>query len=987
MVENVGRKLVLIFGVLAVAIGLLVLRERPFRMGLDLRGGTRLEYQLDFEEARRQGQLSENEDTSALLQQTIAILYTRVDPRSVIEPLIRQEGSDRIVIELPGTALQSGAAARGELAEPLDESAVRLSLGQAAIAADFPEGGGVVRIGGERVRSGARSGAELLALQRGYGGSPLASHPAGASVELVSDDAIRNAIENLGELSFQIVANANDFAGTGTDLQAERTRLQEWAQKNPGVDIALFNELPRELGGPHQSLAWYPQRLDPALGLQVPQVERALPLLRPTQADWNFTGQDLASVKATSDENSYPAVGFEFKPARKVPFGDFTRANVNRSMAIVLNGEVNSSPTINGPLPGSGIIQGKFTPQQVNELITVLRSGSLRIKPILQQEERVGPTLGADNIQRNVWAGCVAYVLVAGGMIAYYRLLGLFASIALLVNVLLIAGGLSFMDATLTLPGIGGIILTVGMALDANILIFDRIREELDKGANVKQAAKTGFDKALSAILDSNITTLLAGLILYNVGSGPVRGFAVTLSIGVLTTMFSQLVVTRVLVHYALARGVKALPMGRWLVNANFRFIAHARACLIGSLLVIGAGVTLFAIEPASTKLGIEFLGGASVRFRTEEPQTRDAVQNLVSAIGGDLGRSAEVKPVADSAAGEGRYSDFRVTFKLADGANAASAEGNTFEREIRSALASVLQRGPVELERLAPAEDGAQQVRLKLYFEETHPTEDVAAALGRAGLPSSEVAIVEGQPRQMHALVKPTSQLDDVQLRSVVQDALAKAQDSTGRAFALASPIAESSLVGKQVVGELRDKAILAVLLSLFAIVMYIRVRFSEYSYGIAAVAALAHDVLITLSACAIAVYFGFINAEINVTMIAVFLTIIGYSINDTIVIFDRVRENLPRLKKPLAEVLETSLNQTLSRTILTSTTTFLSVSVMLAFNLGTGNVLESFCYAMLAGMISGVYSTLYVATPILVWLERRAAAKRELASAPATA
>jgi SecD/SecF fusion protein len=981
MTENVGRKLLLIFGLLGLAVGLLLFKSPPFRLGLDLKGGTRYVYSFDFEDAIKKGLISANEDPRAIMAQQQTIIGTRADPQGVMELLVRQEGSNRLVVEVPGLLGASASSRPGKLGKAISatENRIELDANDTTLIDSFPANGGVVTIERERVRYAQRDQATLYVEARGYMKTPADAHAAGTEIKLFSDDAIRNAIENLGELGFSIVANNSDLSGKGTDLAAEQKRMTDWAAKNPGVALSVFNRLPREEGGPHPSIRWYPNRergLAPGVKPS-PESERADPLLQPAKPDWNFTGQDLSDAHGSQDDLGFPAVAFAFKTERSVAFGDFTSNYVERQMAILLNGEIATAPKINGPLPGRGIIEGRFSIEEVNDLVTVLRSGSLKIKPQLEHMERVGPTLGADNIARNVWAGVLAFFVVCGSMIAYYRLLGVFASISLMCNALMMLGGMAFMDATLTLPGIGGIILTIGMALDANILIFDRIREESESGKSIKQAAKDGFDRAFTAIFDGNITTLIAGFILYQVGSGPVRGFAVTLCIGIMTTLFCQLVISRVLVHYALERGVKQFKMGRWLADANFQFMSRARTCMIGSAVVILAGVGLFLSMPNKQKLGIEFLGGGTVMIRTEQAMTREDVRTAVSKIEGDIGGS-EVKAVAESELGAGTYTAFRITFKTDSDAD-ESAQVNGFESTVRQGLAGILQRGPVEIETFDPNAT-PPKAEIRLTFEGAHSEADVLSRLGEVALLSEPKVVRDAErPAMQHVSATLKSIPDQATLRVAIENAFpSSAKDSVGNPYVLASPIAESAVVGKQVVGELTNKAILAILLSMFAILIYVRVRFAEYSFGWGAIVAVIHDVLIALVACAVAIKLDFVPAEINVTMISVFLTIIGYSINDTIVIFDRVRENLPRLKKPLREVLDISINETLSRTILTSTTTFLSVSIMLAFNFGTGNALEGFCYAMLAGMISGVYSTIYIASPVVLWWEERSARRK---------
>ena len=997
MVENVARKVAFVTLALLVSLALIVVPDEPFKMGLDLSGGTRLVYEFDFDQAVRDGLISEQEaqDPTLVLGQIVSIVRNRVDPTGVLEANIRPLGTSRIVVELPGTPGGSQVGGSSTLAEDLDERSplsLKLDGTSAEALADFPEGGGTIDIQGEKISYDRRDGDTLYTLKRGFRGTQARAHEAGQEVLLTSDDAIKDLIENLGDLSFYIQATEADFADLpDTDLRTEEEKLNTWVAANPGLALSNFNDVAPEDGGPHARLRWLAMAPNPEAETPRPELERALPLLNQSELadpepDWFFTGSDVARAYATQDQMGLPAVGFEMRAGRRGDFGRFTGANEKRVMAIALNNQVESAPEIDERLPGRGIIRGRFSQSEVNDLVTVIRSGSLPIKPSLENEESVGPTLGQKYVDRGFQSALAGILAILAFMVFYYRRLGIFAAAALASNMLMLLGGLAFLRATITLPGIAGVILTVGMAVDANILIFDRIREELDKGQNVKQAAKAGFEKAFSAIFDANVTTLITALILYKVGTGPVRGFAVTLSIGIVASMISALVITRLLVHAALEKGVKAFPMGTWMVKAKYDFLSKAKVAVAVSAVAIVLGVGYFTIQPAKQKLGIDFLGGAEVQIRTEVAQNVDDVRALVATIPGDLGE-AEVKPVIDSAEGDG-YRSFRIAFKVGDASDDEDKTEGGLRAEVERYLASILQRGPVELSE-PRSEGGLNAFDATLYFVEPHPASEVERMLTAAGLQDVSFTADAERAGVYVGSLRASSSLTPGALDSLISNAFNRVQDVDGVTFDLSLPIPSSSLVGAQVVGELRNKAVIALVVSLFAIVLYIRVRFAEYSYGFAAVAALTHDVLITLGALAVANALGIINGEISLPMVAAFLTIIGYSLNDTIVIFDRVRENLPRMKKPLNEVLNLSINQTLSRTILTSITTLIALVLLFVFNFGTGNTLEGFSFAMIIGVLTGTYSTIFIANPVLLWLEDRAASKgsgarAHLAAAP---
>ena len=978
MVENVQRKIFLILTLLVIAALCLLLPEKPFRLGLDLQGGTRLVYRFDFDKALREGQLSEADlaDKTTLREEFIRIVRKRIDPNGVLEPVLVSEGEDRVVIELPGISDLSTAEASGKL-ETLVAADERTELqlaGSGEALEGFPVSGGTIAIGPERLAYQSRDGAKLRGLRRGVQGTAAIEHAAGSELTLVSNDAIKNAIENTGQLTFYLGAQPGDLAYAGTDLERERTKVNAWIEAHRGTSITEFNALPTDQGGPVDRLYWFPHRQE-AGAPPLPLEQRIAPLLLSEDPRFRFSGEDLQSAGAGVDNLGLPAVDFRMADARRADFGDFTGENVGRLMGIVLGEEIVTLATIQNRLPGGGIINGGskgFKNKEVNDIVTLLRSGSLRIKPILEEEERVGASLGDDYVRRGFSSAALGLGLVLLFVVVYYRKLGVFAAITLIVNLILIMGVMAFLKATLTLPGIAGIILTIGMAVDANILIYERIREEIERGGRILQSAKNGFDKALSTIVDANLTTLITGIVLYKIGTGPVRGFATTLIIGILATMFCALVVTRVLVHLSIEKGTKQFTMSQIIGKTRVPFMAKAKFFIPASLVLIAAGAFYFISLPNSEKLSIDFMGGFTVTARTEEPQSVETVRGLIRAIPGEIGKS-DVKASLDSGSTETGFTKFRITSKNPEGTSAeADGQDETGESEVRKALAGVLQRGPIELS-LAPIEGETQQAATgRLYFEEAHPAADVSAALQATGL--TDVSVTDGPRIGVYSFTgKVAADRGRDGLVNALSTAFTRAEDGRGVPYSLASPIPNVASVGAQVVGELRDKALLSILISLFAVVLYVRARFAEYAYGFAAVLALVHDVLITLGILGVVIHYGLIEAEISLPMIAAFLTIIGYSLNDTIVVFDRIRENRQVMRIPLSEILDISINQTLSRTLLTSGTTMITVIVLLVFNFGSGNVLEGFAFALAIGITVGTYSSIFIASPALLWLEKR--------------
>ncbi len=977
MVENVGRKVALIVALLLGSIALLVGKpvltgNPPFPLGLDIAGGERRVYKLDFEEARRNRAIGADESPAQILQQQIDIFRERLDPDGTKEAVIRPLGIDRIEIAVPSTARRGAATAVSTLSAPLPaEGTPPLELsGDESSLLGFESVESVVRVGAEDIRYLRRDGNRLTIIKRGENGTTPTAHDIGARVTLVASDEIKAAVENLGDLRFFVVAQDADFRAAGSDETTARSALRTWLEDpvHSGAPIKLYNALPREQGGPPAGIAFFPfkgQAL-PGAGDGV----YAACVLPKSEAE-TFTGGDLAQVNATSDPKGFPAVGFAMSPQKRIQFGRFTERIVDRSMAIVINDEVISAPTVNGGLWGASYIEGRFGLAERDSMIRVLRSGSLKVRPQLEAAEVVGASIGDDYVRKNVFAGLTVLGLIIAFLIWCYRSLGVLASVALVSNLVLMMGAMVVLNGTLTLAGIGGIVLTVGMAVDASILIFERIREEQEKGRKPIQAAKDGFANAMSAIVDGNITTLITAIILYNVGTGTIRGFAVTLSLGIVATMFSALVVLRTLVHLQLQKGVERWEMRQLLGRTNFKFMSVRKLVLVVSATITVLGVVGFILEDDQKKLGIDFLGGATAKVRTEEPVDKTQFERLIRAGGATLS-GADVVDMPGSRDAQGRAREFRVTVKGASEGSSSDAQ-QRFAQDIAAALGDVIQKGPIELD--LRAQDAQQHVTAALYFEAEHALADVISGLERAG-----VQAPQAEPRGARKdvlLVTGTAPL------SLSADALRAAlstqfngdrNDANGRPLKLAEPIPETSIVGAQVVGELRDSALIALFFSSLAVLLYIRVRFAEYSYGWGALVADLHDVLFTLAAVAFLVIAPWIRIEMNLTMIAAFLTILGYSLNDTIIVFDRIRENLPRMSKStLLEVCDVSVNQTLSRTIITSGTTILSSLVILTFNFGTGNALEGFAFALTFGVLVGTYSSIYVAAPVFVWFEER--------------
>ncbi len=564
-------------------------------------------------------------------------------------------------------------------------------------------------------------------------------------------------------------------------------------------------------------------------------------------------------------------------------------------MAVILNDQVISAPLLRAALRDGGVISGHFSQREVNQLAADLKAGSLSFTPRILSEVNVNPELGKEERSQGIIASVVALALVVIAMIGYYRFAGLVASCAVLLNIFIMWGVLQNIGAAITLPGIAGIVLTIGMAVDANVLVFERIREEFRHSGRIASAIQAGYRKAFSAIVDSNITTIIAALILTQFDSGPIKGFAVTLIIGILSSMFTALFMTR----YFFAGWVqnpknKMLNMAHWIGNTQINFLAYARKAILVSLVLMCVGTYAFVMQ-RKTLFGMDFTGGYSL--------TLELVEN--PSVG---------------------------SYRLAAGEAlmAHGATSNDFQiRELNKANQLRIQLGVSMEEKGHPFYQMPQEEELQggthYPFQNNPRIVWVVNALSEAGL----------QP--------VSSQLPQLQ--------------------------EDWSLISGQLSDAMRNNAIIALTIALFSILLYITFRF-EFKFAVASIIGLVHDVIITLGLLALLHWVG-LSVQIDLQVIGAIMTIIGYSLNDTIIVFDRIREDLHILRKlPFPEIINHALNVTLSRTLMTSGTTLL---VLLTLVLLGGHSIFAFSVVMTLGVLVGTFSSLFIATPTLLYLHNR--------------
>ncbi|MDG1811379.1 MAG: protein translocase subunit SecDF [Polaribacter sp.] len=577
-----------------------------------------------------------------------------------------------------------------------------------------------------------------------------------------------------------------------------------------------------------------------------------------------------------------PEVSMTMNSSGSKQWEKMTTENAGKFVAVVLDDYVYTAPSVNQPISGgrTSISGGLMTITEAQDIATVLKAGKLPAAARIIQAEVVGPSLGQESIDRSFSSFGLAILLVLVWMMFYYGKAGAYANVALLVNILFIFGILASFSAVLTLPGIAGIILTIGMSVDANVIIFERIKEGLRGGKGLKLAVEEGFSVkgALSAIIDANITTLLTGIILYVFGTGPIKGFALTLMIGIATSLFTAVFITRMLIDGAVNKNSKLTfntsISKNWFQNINIEFLRKRKIAYVISGAIILGGIASMAT--LGLKQGVDFKGGRSYVVRFDQPMNSTEVAEDLKAV---FGSAPEVKTYGSS-------NQLKITtvFKIDD-------EGVTADEDVQNALFTGLKAhlGNTTYENFKPGFEKAENASGIMSYMKVDPT----------------------------------------------------------------------------IADDIKTSALWAVLGSLIVVFLYILLRFRKISFSVGAVIAVFHDVLIVLGVFSILYKFMPFDMEVGQSFIAAILTVVGYSLNDTVVIFDRIREFAGiHTKWKYSEVVDKALSSTLGRTINTSLTTLL---VMLAIFFFGGDSIKGFMFALIVGVVVGTYSSLFVATPIM--------------------
>jgi len=802
------------------------------------------------------------EETDAAIDNTYNILRSRIDRFGVAQPNIQKaDVSGRIIIELPGIK---------------DAARVRKLL-QGTASLEFWE---------------TYSAPEVM----GYlnaANTKLAEINAAADVTVEEAEVVEEAKE---EAKDEDVALLDKIEEGAQDSLANTQDAKAMAKMYP-----LFSVLnPTQQGGSSKAVVGMSHIKDTAEVndiLKMPAIKSSLP--RNLKFFWGVKPIDeagnvfeLFAIKVTSRDGKAPLDGDAVTSAREQvdqqtakyevsmsmsgegakAWARLTKDNVNRAIAVVLDGYVYTAPNVLGEIKGGqSSISGDFSVTEAKDLANILKSGKLPAPAHIIADEVVGPSLGKESIEKGMYSFIIAFVLVLVYMFFFYsKGAGLTANIALIANLFFIFGVLASLGAVLTLPGIAGIVLTIGMSVDANVLIYERIQEELKAGKGLSLAVSDGYKNAYSAIIDGNITTLLTGVILYLFGAGPIKGFATTLVIGIFSSLFAAIFITRLIFEASLVRN-RAITFStkftdNWLRNANVKFLQKRKIFYVVSAVAITLSVASLATKGLNQ--GIDFKGGRTYVVAFDDAVS---VEGIAQSLDKVYGHAPEVKTF-------GGDNQVKITTKYK-----IEESGTEVDDEVEELLYS----------------------GLKPYLADG----------------TTKVDFLENN-RKMSQKVGPT------------------------------------------IADDIRTSAFWSILGALIVIFLYIMFRFSNWQYGLGAVAALTHDSIIVLGIFSIGYGMLPFSLEIDQAFIAAILTVVGYSINDTVVVFDRIREYLGLYpKRDREEVVNKALNSTMRRTFSTSLSTMV---VLLAIFLFGGTSIQGFTFALLVGVIVGTYSSLFIASPI---------------------
>ena len=1062
-----------------------------FRLGIDLEGGTSLIYEM-----RSPDEVGKPPDA----QSAKRVIEGRINPEGTRGYTVRAVGKQRLEIVLPGRQTRVSIKAEAVTEESLAAAEGRARKRKSTMVADRIAAGRDALLTGTRLVVRMRPPLYLDDIRnriaRAVRGLPAEKRAAVAVVGLVRAAGQWEQVEILVAVppaDGGVVAEWNDLVRMALATQRDVTRVKRLVRQAGFLEfrIVVDKVKDRDKGANFERLIslkqagrpaddarykWYPLTkgwqwyregaLDAWNFVYVVDEEsQTVEALVDVSDGQNVTGKDLRGARPSTEDGA-PIVVFSLKPEAGARFARLTRPEMrNRQMGILLDGVIQSAPALRATLSTGGIIEGyRNNIRTRDEVVTILNSGQLAASlgdPVT--ERTVGPELGADNIRRGFRASLIGFALVLVFILIYYRFAGLVADVALTLNLVLIVCIMSLVRQAWTLPGIAGLILSLSMAIDANVLIYERLREEKGRGGSLGFALKRAYQRAFRTILDANLTTLIPAFVLLwpGLATEEVKGFAVVMIIGILVSMFTAVVVTRMIFETAMKWGiVKQLNMFQLFAAPSLDWMRFVRPAVVVSGGLAALGAILFFTR-GEQKYDIEFTGGTQVELAVKVPQgqTEVPISTVRARVAEALGPATTVQELEyayDTAAGE--VDRFLISVP-ATGEAAAAGEA-AVKDALSKAFADMRPERGTSRVRATASEITEEAIRRRLKSSgppgaqgpagpktaEAKPAEAKPAETKPAEAKPAEAKPAEAKPadatsgavpaaryippeqRQFLGKIRVLTDIDPAMALGEVQRRIGAflrdrypdmvgtlyriegrapgeaagefktfeiwiRQDYDGKRGDVPHPVfwtddiirpalgaerafASTTAFEPTMAAEAWGKAVMAILLSLSLMIIYIWIRFARFSSGLAAVVALVHDVVITLGAVTVAALLAetflgpvllFADFKINLPMVGAFLMLVGYSINDTIVVFDRIRENRGKYGDFSVSVVNTSINQTVSRTVLTSLTTFLAVISLYVFG-GRSSSVHGLSFVMLVGLLVGIYSSIAIASPILV-------------------
>ena len=722
----------------------------------------------------------------------------------------------------------------------------------------------------------------------------------------------------------------------------------------------------------------------------------------------------------TAGEFGETVVGFEFDPQGAKDFSELTLANKDHPLGIVLDDKLISAPNIQSQIGKTGVITGQRTQDELTYLISTLNAGSLPAQladePI--SEQTVGPQLGADNLRAGLRSCLFGLIVVGVFLICYYYIAGIVAFFAVLMNLVLILGVMAMLNATFTLPGVAGIVLTIGAAVDANVLIFERLREEQQRGLSLKMALRNAYDRAFSAIVDSNMTTVITSLILCAMGSEEVKGFGITLLIGLISSLFTALFVTKTIFGIMIDKfgvtNLSSIPLTfpKWdrLLHPNIDWMGKVKYFVTCSVLfMVVGGWAFFHYAGRREILDIEFASGTDVQFQLKQPLPIEDVRKMVSEVGDKTLPSPSVVEVRN--AGEASELTYEVITPNPDSGEVRSAvltkfgpllnieqpshfdaEGKGIEQVLNTAVLPIT-ADTTHFDNITPPDLGSYRGGAAIVLKNLNPklsANQIRDRIGRMRL-AAQVGNQQNTYRDFTVATDadPDAPVDTAVIMTIDPDILYSSDDVKWRdevaapmwtlvndAVTRQAELQKVNTFDPSIAADTARDAIMALTISLIIIMVYIWLRFGNLQFGTATVLAMIHDTFLAVAAIGLAhLAYQFVPGmasalllepfRLNLTLVAAILTIMSYSMIDTIVVFDRIRENRGKFGHLDRQVINDSINQTLSRTLLTAGTTIVTVAVMYVAG---GPGIHGFTFVLLFGILVGTYSSIAIASPLLL-------------------